>query len=78
MIWLPSPTKLDEGYVLIGEYLFIYLFVCDSHNSKTTQPILMIFGGMIGHNSRKKWLTFGQGQPKVKVKVKVNWPQFSR
>ena len=45
-------------------YLFIYLFACDSHNSKTTQPIFLIFGGMIGHNSRTIWLDFGSDQVK--------------
>jgi len=38
-----------EGYVLIAVYLFIYLSVCSSHNSKSIKPNRMKFGGMIGY-----------------------------
>jgi len=38
-----------EGYVLIAVYLFIYLYACYSHNSKSIQPNHMKFGGMIGY-----------------------------
>ena len=75
---------LDEGYVLISVYLFIYLFVCDSHNSKTTQLIFMIFGGMIGHNSWTIWLDFGsdwvkgQGQGRKKGLFAVTLSIFSQ
>jgi len=38
-----------EGYVLIAVYLFIYLYACYSHNSKSIKPNRMKFGGMIGY-----------------------------
>jgi len=30
-------------------YLFIYLYACYSHNSKSIKPNRMKFGGMIGY-----------------------------
>jgi len=38
-----------EGYVLIAVYLFIYLYACYSHNTKSIKPNRMKFGGMIGY-----------------------------
>jgi len=38
-----------EGYVLIAVYLFIYLYACYSHNSKSIKPNRMKFGGMISY-----------------------------
>jgi len=38
-----------EGYVLIAMYLFIYLYGCYSHNSKSIKANRMKFGGMIGY-----------------------------
>jgi len=38
-----------EGYVLISVYLFICLYACYSHNSKSIKPNHMKFGGMIGY-----------------------------
>jgi len=38
-----------EGYVLIAVYLFIYLYACSSHNTKSFKPNRMKFGGMIGY-----------------------------
>jgi len=38
-----------EGNVLIAVYLFIYLYACYSHNSKSIKPNRMKFGGMIGY-----------------------------
>jgi len=38
-----------EGYVLIAVYLFIYLYACYSHNTKSFKPNRMKYGGMIGY-----------------------------
>jgi len=64
-----------EGYVLISVYLFIYLYACYSHNSKSIKPNGMKFGGMIGYYQGTIWLDFGidqvkgqcQGHEKVKI-----------
>jgi len=40
---------MSECYVLIAVYLFIYLYACYSHNSKSIKPKHMKFGGMIGY-----------------------------
>jgi len=62
-----------EGYVLIAVYLYIYLYACYSHNSKSIQPNRMKFGGMIGYYQGTIWLDFGidrvkgQGHEKVKI-----------
>jgi len=41
--------KNAEGYVLIAIYLFIYLYVCYSHNLKSISTNRMKYGGMIGY-----------------------------
>jgi len=48
---LPHYLRIEnaEGYVLIGVYLFIYLYACYSHNSKSIERNRMKFGGMIGY-----------------------------
>jgi len=62
-----------EGYVLIAVYLFIYLYACYSHKSKSIKPNRMKFGGMIGYYPGTILLDFwiyrvkGQGHEKVKV-----------
>jgi len=38
-----------DGYVLIAVYIFIYLYACYSHNSKSIKPNRMKFGGTIGY-----------------------------
>jgi len=38
-----------EGYVLIAVYIFIYLYACYSHYSKSIKPNRMKFGGMVGY-----------------------------
>ena len=72
----------DEGNVLIVVYLFICyvcMYVCDSHNSKSTGPNLIKFGGLMGHDLRTNRLDFGsdrvkgQGQGHEKVKNDF-WP----
>jgi len=61
---------------LIAVYLFIYLYACYSHNTKSIKPNLMKFGGMIGYYPGTIWLDFGidrvngQGQEKVKIILK--------
>jgi len=71
-----------EGYVLIAVYLFIYLYVCYSHNSKIIKPNRMTFGGMIGYYPGTVWLDFGidrvkgQGQCHRKVQIFLNRMQF--
>jgi len=55
-------------------YLFIYLYVCYSHNSKSIKPNRMEFGGMIGYYPRTIWLDVeidrvkGHGHEKVPKK----------
>jgi len=62
-----------EGYVLIAEYLFIYLYACYSHKSKSIKPNRMKFDGMTGYYPGTIWLDFGidrvkgQGHEKVKI-----------
>jgi len=64
-----------EGYVLIAVYLFIYLYACYSHNSKSINPNRMQFGGMIGYYPGTIWLDFGidwvkgqcQGHEKITI-----------
>jgi len=62
-----------EGNVLIAIYLFIYLYACYSHNSKSFKPNHMKFGGMIGYYPGTIWLDFGidwvkgQGHEKVNI-----------
>ena len=58
-------------------YLFVCMYVCDSHNSKSTGPNLMKIGEMIGYYLRTNRLGFGGERSKVKVieKVKI---EFSR
>jgi len=61
-----------EGFVLIAVYLFIYLYACYSHNSKSIKPNRMKFGGMIGYYPGTIWLDFGiegQGQGHEKVRI---------
>jgi len=56
-------------------YLFIYLYACYSHNSKSIKPNRMKFGGMIGYYAGTIWLDFGidrvkgqcQGHENVKI-----------
>jgi len=61
------------GYVLIAVYLFIYLYACYSHNSKSITPNRIKFGGMIGYYPGTIWLDFGidriksQGHEKVTI-----------
>jgi len=43
------PIENTEGYVLTAVYLFIYLYACYLHNSKSIRPNRMKFGGMIGY-----------------------------
>jgi len=56
-------------------YLFIYLYVCYSHNSKSIKPNPIEFGGMIGYYPGTIWLDFGidrvkdQGQGHEKVNI---------
>jgi len=38
-----------EGNVLIAVHLYIYLYACYSHNSKSIKPNHMKFGGMVGY-----------------------------
>jgi len=38
-----------EGYVLIAVYLFIHLYACYSHNTKSIKPNRMQFDGMIDY-----------------------------
>jgi len=40
---------IENGNVLIAVYLFICLYACTSHNSKSIKPNRMKFGGMIGY-----------------------------
>jgi len=67
--------KNAGGYVLIAVYLFIYLYACYSHNSKSIKPNRMKFGGMVGYYLGTIWLDFGidrvkdQGQGHEKVNV---------
>jgi len=69
-----------EGYVLIAVCLFIYLFTvfiylyaCCLHNSKSIKPNRMKFGGMIGYYPGTIWPGFGidrvKGQDHEKVKI---------
>jgi len=48
-----------EGYVLMAVYLFIYLYACYSHNSKSIKLNRMKFSGMIGYYPGTIWLDFG-------------------
>jgi len=54
-------------------YLFIYLYACYSHKSKSIKPYRMKFGGMIGYYPGTIWFDFGidrvkgQGQGDGKV-----------
>jgi len=54
-------------------YLFIYLYACSSHNSKSIKPNRMKFRGMIDYYPGTIWLEFGidrvkgQGQEKVNI-----------
>jgi len=60
-----------EGYVS-NRRVFIYLYACWSHNSKSIKPNRMTFGGMIGYYPGTIWFNFGidwvkgQGHEKVK------------
>jgi len=62
-----------EGYVLIAVYLFVCVFACYSHNSKSIKPNRMKFGGMIGYYPATISLDFeidrvkGQGHEKVNI-----------
>jgi len=53
-------------------YLFIYLYACYSHNSKSIKPNHMKFGGMIGYYLGSIWLDFGIDRVKGQVHEKVN------
>jgi len=61
-----------EGYVLIAVYLFIHLYACYLHNSKSIKPNRMKFGGMIGYYPGTIWLDFGIDQVKGQGQKKVN------
>jgi len=58
-------------------YLFIYLYACYSHNSKSIELNHMHFGGMIGYYPGTICLDFGidrvKGQGHEKVKIFL-WP----
>jgi len=53
--------------------IYLCVFVCYSHNSKSIKPNRMKFGGMIGYYSGTIWLDFwidrvkGQGHEKVNI-----------
>jgi len=61
-----------ESYVLIAVYLFIYLYACHSHNTKSIKPDGMKFGGMIGYYPGIIWLDFGIDRIKGQGHEKVN------
>jgi len=69
-----------EGYVLIAVYLFIYLYACYSHNSKSIKLNRMRIGGMIAYYPGTIWLDFGidlvKGQGHEKVKNFLNRMKF--
>ena len=48
-------------------YLFIYLYVCVSNNSKSTDPNFVKFGGMMGNDLRMNPIGFGSDWVMVKV-----------
>ena len=47
------------GYVFAWVCLSICLFVCEQHNSKTYERILIKFSGYVQNGKRKKSLDFG-------------------
>ena len=61
-------------------YLFIYLFVCVSNNSKSSGPNFMKIGGLIGNDLRTNRLDFERdrvkGQGQGREKVKKYWTEF--
>jgi len=59
------------GRLCFDRCVFIYLYVCYSHNSKSIKPNRMIFGGMIGYYPRTIWLDFGIDRVKVQAHEKV-------
>jgi len=63
-------------------YLFIYLYACYSHNSKSIKPNRMKFGGMIVYYPGTIWFHFGIDRVKghnhghEKVNIFLNRMQF--
>ena len=61
-------------------YLFIYLFVCVSNNSKSSGPNFMKIGGLIGNDLRTNRLDFERdrvkGQGQGHEKVNKYWTEF--
>ncbi|TNN37541.1 hypothetical protein EYF80_052290 [Liparis tanakae] len=73
LLFTPLVIENAEGYVLIAVYLYIYLYACYSHKSKSIKPNRMKFGGMIGNYPGTICFDFGidrvkgQGHEKVKI-----------
>ena len=59
----------QEVYVFAGVYLFVCLFVCAQHNSKSSGSILMKFSGINCYIKIWKWYIFERSRSKVKVKI---------
>ena len=59
----------QEVYVFAGVYLFVCLFVCVQHNSKSYGSILMKFSGINCYIKIWKWFIFERSRSKVKVKI---------
>jgi len=72
-VFLPSHWKC--GRLCFDRRVFIYLYACYSHNSKSIKPNRMKCGGMNGYYPGTIWLDFGidrvkgQGQGYEKVKI---------
>jgi len=71
--WLPSHWKCGRLCFDRRVFLFIYLYACYSHNTKSIKPNRMKFGGMIVYYPRTIWIDCGidrvkgQGHDKVKI-----------
>ena len=59
----------EEVYVFAGVYLFVCLFVCVQHNSKSYGSIFMKFSGISCNIKIWKWFIFERSWSKVKVKI---------
>jgi len=69
------PLHWKCGMLCFDRRVFIYLYACSSHNSKSIKPNRMKSGGMIGYYPGTIWLDFGihrvKGQDQGHEKVKI-------
>jgi len=69
---MTTATRFPGSFFTFAVYLFIYLYACYLHKSKSIKPNRMKFGGMIVYYPGTIWLDFGIDRLKGQGHEKVN------